>query len=73
MHKADISQMVGEMCKQQFLESTGRGRGTTYHVYGVDMPQMGKVATSDDNIALNMDSSKSNIDNSKSNIPEGEE
>ena len=75
MHKADISQMLGKMCKQQFLESSGRGRGTTYHVYGVDMSQKGKVATSsqkvatfDDNIALNMESSKSNMDTSKSNI-----
>ena len=70
MHKADISQMLGEMSKQQFLEPSGRGRGTTYHVYGVEMPQMGKVATSDDNIALNMDSSMSNMDSSKSNISE---
>ena len=70
MHKADISQMLGKMCKQQFLEPSGRGRGTTYHVYGVEMPQMGKVATSDDNIALNMDSSMSNMDSSKSNISE---
>ena len=75
MHKADISQMLGKMCKQQFLESSGRGRGTTYHVYGVDMSQKGKVATSsqkvatfDDNIALNMESSKSNMESSKSNI-----
>ena len=75
MHKADISQMLGNMCKQKFLESSGRGRGTTYHVYGVDMPQKGKVATSsqkvatsDNNIALNMESSKSNMDTSKSNI-----
>lgn len=51
MHKADISQMLGKMCKLQFLESSGRGRGTTYHVYGVDMPQMGKVATSDQKVA----------------------
>ena len=68
MHKADISQMLGKMCKQQFLEPSGRGRGTTYHVYGVEMPQIGKVATSDDNIALNMDSSMSNMDSSKSNM-----
>lgn len=60
--------MLGKMCKLQFLESSGRGRGTTYHVYGVDMPQKGKVATSDDNIALNMDSSMSNMDSSKSNM-----
>lgn len=51
MHKADISQMLGKMCKQQFLEPSGRGRGTTYHVYGVEMPQMGKVATSAQKVA----------------------
>ena len=68
LHKADITQMLGKMCKQRFLESSGRGRGTKYHVFGVNVPQPGKVATSDDSIALNMDSSKGNMDTSKRNM-----
>ena len=66
MHKADISQMLGKMCKQQFLESSGRGRGTTYHVYGIEVPPVRNMDTSKSNISKD----KSNIDTSKSNILE---
>lgn len=68
MHKADITQMLGKMCKQRLLEASGRGRGTKYHVYGVGIHLTGKVSTSDCNIALNMDTSSTNMDTSKSHI-----
>lgn len=58
MHKADITSMLGKMCEQHFLESSGCGRGTKYHVYGM-------------NIALpksNISSRKSDIPQKKSNI-----
>ena len=58
MHKADITSMLGKMCEQHFLESSGRGRGTKYHVYGM-------------NTALpksNISSRKSDIPPKKSNI-----
>ena len=45
MHKADITQMLGKMCKQRLLEASGRGRGTKYHVYGVGTHPTAKVAT----------------------------
>lgn len=51
MHKADISKMLGKLCKLQLLESSGYGRGTKYHVYGVDVSKKGKVATSDQKVA----------------------
>ena len=51
MHKADISKMLGKLCKLQLLESSGYGRGTKYHVYGVDLFKKGKVATSDRKVA----------------------
>ena len=51
MHKADISKMLGKLCKLQLLESSGYGRGTKYHVYGVDVSKKGKVATSDRKVA----------------------
>ncbi len=51
MHKADISKMLGKLCKLQLLESSGYGRGTKYHVYGVDLFKKGKVATSDQKVA----------------------
>ena len=46
MHQADITKMLGKMCSQHLLESTGRGRGTKYHVFGIE------VALSDGNVAL---------------------
>lgn len=39
MHRADITQMLSKMCSQQLLESSGRGRGTKYHVHGLNVGQ----------------------------------
>ena len=51
MHRADITKMLSKMCSQQLLVSLGRGRGTRYHVYGMDVNLMEKVATSDQKVA----------------------
>ena len=51
MHKADISIMLGKLCKLQLLESSGYGRGTKYHVHGVEVPKTGKVATFNQKVA----------------------
>ena len=51
MHRADITKMLSKMCSQQLLVSSGRGRGTRYHVYGMDVNSMEKVATSDQKVA----------------------
>ena len=37
MHKADITKMLGQMCAAHLLESSGHGRGTKYHVYGLNV------------------------------------
>ena len=46
MHQADITKMLGKMCSQHLLESTGRGRGTKCHVFGIEVIPPQKVATS---------------------------
>jgi len=46
MHQADITKMLGKMCSQHLLESTGRGRGTRYHIFGIEVTTPQKVATS---------------------------
>ena len=62
MHKADITKMLGQMCTAHLLESSGHGRGTKYHIYGLNMglldaniglqgPNMGLP---DANMGLNM-------------------
>ena len=46
MHRADITNMLTKMCSQRLLESYGYGRGTKYHIYGIDVATSdGKVAT----------------------------
>ena len=37
MHRVDITQMLGKMCSSRLLESSGYGRGTKYHIYGINM------------------------------------
>ena len=37
MHKADITTMLAKMCTVHLLESSGHGRGTKYHVYGLNV------------------------------------
>ena len=53
-HKADITKMLGQMCAAHLLESSGHGRGTKYHVYGlnVELPDS-NVALLDANVGLN--------------------
>ncbi|MGM9685898.1 MAG: ATP-binding protein, partial [Bacteroidaceae bacterium] len=54
MHKADITAMLGQMCATHLLESSGYGRGTKYHIYGlnVELPDS-NVALLDANVGLN--------------------
>lgn len=68
MHKADITQMLGKMCKQRLLEASGRGRGTTYHVYGAGVYPTGKVATLDGNMALTMETLSTNMGTLSTNM-----
>ena len=73
MHKADITQMLGGMCKQGLLESSGRGRGTKYHVYmalnmDTSSTNMDTSSANMDTSSTNMDSSSVNMDSSKSDI-----
>ena len=37
MHRVDITQMLSKMCSMQLLKSFGYGRGTRYHIYGLNM------------------------------------
>ena len=37
MHRVDITQMLSKMCSMQLLESSGYGRGTKYHIYGLNI------------------------------------
>ena len=55
LHRADITAMLGKMCSSHLLEASGRGRGTRYHVYGVEWKS-------------NISDGKSNISEEKSNI-----
>ncbi len=48
MHKADITKMLGQMCTAHLLESSGHGRGTKYHIYGLN------VRSQDANMGLHM-------------------
>jgi predicted HTH transcriptional regulator len=50
MHRADITTMLSDMCTQQLLESYGYGRGTKYHVYGLN------IGLPKNNIGLNASS-----------------
>ena len=35
-HRTDITKMLSKMCSQKLLVSTGHGRGTKYHIYGIE-------------------------------------
>lgn len=69
MHKADITAMLGQMCATHLLESSGHGRGTKYHVYGlnVGLPeaniglQGANVGLQNSNIGLNIGLPDANI------------
>ena len=55
MHKADITTMLAKMCSAHLLESSGNGRGTKYHVYGLN------AGLQDANIGLNVGLQDANI------------
>ena len=53
MHKADITTMLAKMCTAHLLESSGHGRGTKYHVYGLNVGlQDVNVGLQDANVGL---------------------
>ena len=56
IHKADITDILKQMCKQGWLESKGYGRGTIY--------RFANVATSDINVAT----SEANVATSEANV-----
>ena len=58
IHRADITQMLSKMCSQQLLDSSGHGRGTKYHIYGMNVGlnvglQSSNVGLKDVNVGLN--------------------
>ena len=53
MHKADITTMLAKMCTAHLLESSGHGRGTKYHVYGLNVGlQNANMGLQDTNMGL---------------------
>ena len=57
IHRADITQMLSKMCSQQLLDSSGHGRGTKYHIYGMNVGlnvglQSSNVGLKDANVGL---------------------
>ena len=62
MHKADITKMLGQMCTAHLLESSGHGRGTKYHIYGLNMglPDA-NIGLPDANVGLNIGLPDANI------------
>ena len=69
MHKADITKMLGQMCAAHLLESSGHGRGTKYHIYGlnVELPDS-NVALLDANVGLNAGLKDPNVALPDSNV-----
>jgi len=66
MHKADITTMLAKMCSAYLLESSGRGRGTKYHVYGLKVGLLEanvglKVGLPDANVGLKVGLPDANI------------
>ena len=53
MHRVDITQMLSKMCSLHLLESAGYGRGTKYHIYGLNMGlQEANMGLRDANVGL---------------------
>ena len=62
MHKADITKMLGQMCTAHLLESSGHGRGTKYHIYGLNMGLLdANIGLPDANVGLNIGLPDANI------------
>ena len=55
LHRADITHLLNDMCKKNLLVATGYGRGTKYHVSGL-------------NVVRNMDTTEANMDTSEINM-----
>lgn len=53
MHRVDITQMLSKMCSLHLWESAGYGRGTKYHIYGLNMGlQDANMGLQDTNMGL---------------------
>jgi len=49
----DMQPMLGQMCAAHLLESSGHGRGTKYHIYGLNIGlQDANVGLQDANVGL---------------------
>lgn len=72
MHRVDITQMLSKMCSMQLLESSGYGRGTKYHIYGLNIGlQNTNIGLQGSNIGLesaNIGLQSTNIGLKNSNI-----
>ena len=55
LHRTDITHLLNDMCKKNLLVATGYGRGTKYHVSGL-------------NVERNMDTTEANMDTSEINM-----
>ena len=64
VHKAEIGNILKEMCKKGLLQSEGHGRGTTYRIPGLKNITAANIATSDINVVtsgINIATSDINI------------
>ena len=53
MTKEEINKLLSRLCAQKYLESTGYGRGTKYHIYGLNIGlQDANIGLQDTNIGL---------------------
>ena len=69
-HKAEVADLLKDMCKHKLLVQEGYGRGTKYR-----LPMTGNIASSESNIASsepNIASSEPNIASSGANIASSE-
>lgn len=73
LHKADITKLLQNMCKSELLVSTGRGRGTKYHVYGnVFTLENSNLSEFNSNLSCgnsNLSEINSNLSCGNSNLP----
>lgn len=70
MHKYDITQMLKELCNNNYLTSEGNGRGTVYHLHDVTSSEA-NVTSSETNVTsseTNVTSSEANVTSSKTNV-----
>jgi hypothetical protein len=61
--------MLSEMCANKLLQSSGYGRGTKYHVYGINLAgYAGNLASSASNLATSEGNNLANLDTSDENL-----